>query len=248
MFFWIMSIFSPTLSLRLLNKSPACGAERDRALRWPEDCVLCLAHAGDTLCARCEQTLPWLGIACPGCAMPLASAETCALCARSRPAFDAARACFEYRFPLDRLVHRFKFAGDLAVGRWLGERLAHATRGEHADLLVAAPLSRARLRTRGFNQALELARRVSRASGIALDATALVKVRETDPQPGLGRPERARNLRDAFRCARDVRDLQVAIVDDVLTTGATAHELARVLKASGAARVSVWAVARTPLD
>jgi predicted amidophosphoribosyltransferase len=75
-----------------------------------------------------------------------------------------------------------------------------------------------------------------------------VKVRETDPQPGLGRAERARNLRDAFRCERDLRGLHVALVDDVLTTGATAHELARVLKRAGARQVSVWTVARTLLD
>jgi len=107
------------------------------------------------------------------------------------------------------------------------------------------PLAPARLRERGFNQALELAKTLSRDLGIEYRAAGIVKVRETNPQPGLGRLERARNLRRAFRCDANVDGLHVALVDDVMTTGATAQELARVLKAAGAARVSVWTVART---
>jgi ComF family protein len=208
--------------------------------------VLCLAPAQDALCTDCEADLPWLGFACPVCALALRRDEVCGHCARARPLFDDARAAFEYRFPLDRLVQRFKFAGDLAVGRWLASRMARALEGERPDVLVVPPLAAARLRERGFNQALELAKALSRALAVRCDASAVTKVRATDPQPGLGRKARARNLRDAFRVRGDVRGLHVAIVDDVLTTGATAQELARVLKAAGAARVSVWAAARTP--
>jgi len=230
-----MSIFTARTSLRLpKNSAPA----------WPQDCVLCLAPTAQAVCSDCTRDLPWLGEACPRCALPMDGAATCGACATHLPRFDAARSCFEYRFPLDRLVQRFKFAGDLATGRWLGERLAASLGRESAQLLVVPPLGRARLRERGFNQALELARVVSRALRVPCAARGLARVRETDPQPGLTRRERARNMRGAFRCDAAVEGLHVAVVDDVLTTGATAQEIARVLKAAGAARVSVWTVAR----
>jgi ComF family protein len=209
--------------------------------------VLCVAPTTDAVCAACERDLPWLGPACPRCALPLATAAACGACVTRAPRFDGARACFAYRFPLDRLVQRFKFAGDLATGRWLAQHMAAALGGEDADLIVVPPLGRKRLRERGFNQALELAKIVSRVVAIPYAPRGRVRVRETDPQPGLTRGERARNLRGAFRCDARVEGLHVALVDDVLTTGATAQEIARVLKTAGAARVSVWAVARTLL-
>jgi ComF family protein len=170
----------------------------------------------------------------------------CGRCLRAAPAFDLARAAFEYRFPLDRLVQRLKFAGDLAVGRWLGQQLALAVQGEHADVLVVPPLARSRLRSRGFNQALELARVVGAARNIFVDPWAVGRIRDTTPQPGLGRRERSANLRGAFRAANTCRGAHVAIVDDVMTTGATAEAMAHALKHAGAASVSAWIVARTP--
>jgi ComF family protein len=144
------------------------------------------------------------------------------------------------------LVQRFKFAGDLAAGRWLAERLAERVSGEaRPDLLVAPPLAVPRLRERGFNQALEIAKVVARRVHARCDIDGLVKARETAPQPGLSRRERRANLRDAFRCRRDVDGLHVAVVDDVMTTGATLDAVSSVLKRAGAARVSAWCVART---
>jgi ComF family protein len=175
------------------------------------------------------------------------AAETCGACLARAPAFDAALARFEYRFPADRIVRRFKFAGDLAAGRWLALELAQAAQAaERPDLLVAPPIAATRLRERGFNQALEIAKVVGRHLGIAVELRAVVRLRETAPQPGLGGRERRANLCEAFGCARSLDGRHVAIVDDVMTTGATADAIARVLKAAGAARVSAWAVARTP--
>ena len=171
--------------------------------------------------------------------------EVCGACLRRPPAFDASVAAFEYRFPVDRLVQRFKFAGDLAAGRWLAQRLA-ALVGPQPDLLVVPPLTPARLRARGFNQALEIARVVGEVTGAPVAARALVKTRETAPQPGLGRDARQQNLRGAFHVACALDGSHVALVDDVMTTGATAAEIARVLKRAGARRVDVWVVARTP--
>ncbi|HZZ94807.1 MAG TPA: ComF family protein [Usitatibacter sp.] len=213
---------------------------------WPQDCVLCLAPAGDALCGACAAALPWLDRACTRCAVPLPNGGMCVACVVRAPAFDAARSCFEYRFPLDRLVQRFKFAADLALGRWLAACMARVLCDERADLLLVPPLARSRLRERGFNQALELAKTLSRALDVPCRGEGLVRIRETQPQPGLDRAERARNLRGAFRCEASVAGLHVALVDDVMTTGATAQEIACVLRDRGAARVSVWTVARTP--
>src|SRR5690348_9626605 len=138
-----MSIFSALASLRLPKISSVTAASnpsltqgRQGTSRWSQECVLCLAPAQDALCTDCEADLPWLGFACPVCALALPRDEVCGHCARARPLFDDARAAFEYRFPLDRLVQRFKFAGDLAVGRWLASRMARALEGERPDVLV----------------------------------------------------------------------------------------------------------------
>ena len=213
-----------------------------------QDCALCGAATGDAvICAACESALPRLASYCESCAVPLPRAGICGRCQRRPPAFDRAIAAFEYRFPVDRVVHRFKYSADLALGRWLSLQLAERVGCESPpDLLVAPPLTGVRLRERGFNQALEIAKVVGRRLGVRCDLTGLAKVRETSPQPGLGRARRRANLRRAFRCDLVLEGRSVALVDDVMTTGATADALARVLKAAGAARVSVWAVARTP--
>src|SRR4051812_39245140 len=111
-----MSIFSTPLALQPPKNSAVAAA-------WPQDCTLCVAPATRAVCAACEQDLPWLGPACVRCALPTPGAAVCGACATHPPHYEAAHACFAYRFPLDRLVQRFKFAGDLATGAWLGERL-----------------------------------------------------------------------------------------------------------------------------
>lgn len=144
-------------------------------------------------------------------------------------------------------MQRFKYGADFAVGRWLAHQLARGVAGEaRPDVLVAPPSSRERLRERGFNQAVLLAKTVGERSGVPLATGGLVRTRATAPQPGLGRAERRRNLEGAFACRGDLRGAHVAIVDDVVTTGATADAIAATLKRAGAARVSVWAVARAP--
>ena len=172
----------------------------------------------------------------------------CGRCLGKRhPAVDDSIAVYEYRFPLDRLVQRFKFSADLALGRMLAARLAlQAMQAERPRCLVVPPLSPRRMRGRGFNQALELAKVVGRALGVRCERRAIVRVRETEAQHELDRRRRLANLRGAFACARRFDGEHVAIVDDVVTTGATVETLARALKHAGAGRVSVWAVARTP--
>ena len=219
------------------------------ALRTAEqDCVLCLAGpAGSLVCRACACALPRIQACCIRCALPLPHAAVCGSCLRAAPPFESALAVYEYGFPVDRLLQRFKFSGDLAVGRWLALRLAdRAGQAPRPSFVVPMPLSRERLKMRGFNQAGEIARVVARSIGAPLDLGALERTRDTSAQSGLSRRARRANLRGAFRCPRGLAGKDVALVDDVITTGATANEAARALKRAGAASVHVWAIARTP--
>jgi ComF family protein len=199
------------------------------------------------VCQNCEHFLAPAGARCPRCALPLAREGPCGDCLRLPPAFDDIVTAFDYRFPVDRLVRRFKFSADLAVGAYLGEALAKAAAGgARPDVLLPSPASPARLRERGFDAALLLARRVRSRLDLRLDAQALVKVRHTPAQAGLSRAQRQDNLRDAFAVRGPFTGMHVAVVDDVMTTGVTLSSLAVLLRRAGARRVSGWVVARTP--
>jgi ComF family protein len=222
---------------------------------YPPTCVLCGGPGANDrdLCAGCAADLPRNANPCPRCAEPLppgAPAGTlCARCLRNPPAFDRCRAPYLYAPPADWLIGRLKFHAHLAHGRLLGALLADhlADRGgSRPDLIVPMPLHRSRLRERGFNQAVELARPLARRLAVPLAADLVQRVRPGRPQSGLEKSRRHANVRGAFALRRPLEAWHVAVVDDVLTTGATAAELAGVLKAAGAERVEVWVVARTP--
>ena len=232
-------------SLQLLKKRAA------EALRGAAtDCLLCgAAEAASLVCGACERRLERIASACTVCALPLPEPGTCGACLERPPTFGNATAVFAYRFPLDRLVQRFKYAGDLALGRWLGAALADrvaAATVPRPDVLVVPPLGKGRLRERGFNQALELARPVAARLALPVSRDGVVRLHEAAVQAALPRAARWANLRGAFRCEADFHGLDVAIVDDVLTTGATAEAMARALADAGARHVRIWAVARTP--
>lgn len=212
----------------------------------PQRCVLCDAPASvGRFCTGCESDLPLLPCPhCAVCAAPLASGMVCGACLRAPPAFERVSAVFAYDFPVDALIHAFKYGRRLQLARVLGHALA-ACGVPDADWLVPMPLAPRRLYERGFNQALEIARFVSRRHGIPIAASVCRKVVETPPQASLPWKERARNIRRSFACDADLRGLRIAVIDDVLTTGATLNELARVLRKAGAVSVAGWVVART---
>jgi ComF family protein len=217
----------------------------------PPRCLLCGGRGdGRDLCAACASDCLPNTPCCPRCALPLeTAAPLCGRCLKRAPPFAAAWAPFRYGHPLDLLETRFKFGRDLAAGRVLAELMierAHHDAPARPDLLLPIPLHPARLRERGYNQALELARPLARALSIPLGHDRLVRTRATPPQTGLDAAARRRNLRDAFALAPGPLPAHVALLDDVMTTGATLREAARTLRRAGVARVDVWALARAP--
>lgn len=221
--------------------------------RWlPSRCLVCAeaGQPGRDLCRACEAALPWNRSACPGCGLPVpAPAALCGACLQRAPAFDAVRASFVYAEPLDRLLPRFKFHHDLAAGGLLSGLMAQALHrdppADWPDALVPVPLHRARLRRRGYDQALELARPLARSCGLPLRCDLLQRVHATQAQSELDAAARRRNLRRAFD-VRGVVPAHVALVDDVMTTGATLEAAARRLRQAGARRVDAWVCARVP--
>jgi len=213
---------------------------------WPQMCQLCGADCeSGMLCEPCTEDLPWLpSRRCVVCASPLTSGTVCGACLDRPPRFDRVEAVFAYRFPVDGLIRACKYGGRLALAGLLGEQLARSVTRD-VDAIVPMPLAPGRLAERGFNQAVEIAHTVADRTGIPLLRNACRKVLDTAPQAALPWIERARNIRRAFVCDADLRGKRIAVVDDVLTTGATMNELARVLRRAGAIEVTGWVVART---
>jgi ComF family protein len=213
----------------------------------PPSCLLCgnAAHRDIDLCATCVSGLGHNAPACLRCALPLGAWGICGRCTRRPPAFDRARAACVYDARARVLMPGLKYAGQLAVARTAARVMLDRLELDHTDALVPVPLHPHRLATRGYNQALELARPLSRATGFRLRPELLIRAADTPAQTGLTRRERVRNLRAAFRC-ETAPPPRVALIDDVMTTGATLDECARTLKRAGADYVEVWVFARAP--
>lgn len=213
----------------------------------PQDCHVCGLASGDRLiCAACEAGLPHLaGPLCPVCALPVPENAICGACQASPPNFDATTAAFRYAFPVEHVVQELKYRHRLPLAGWLADALASRIPSGRVDWLMPLPLSAQRMKERGFNQAQEIARPLARQLGLPLVSDACVRVRDCAPQANLPWKARQANIRHAFECRIDLTGRTVAVVDDVMTTGATLNEFARVLKQHGAARVENWVAART---
>ncbi len=211
-----------------------------------QDCLLCgAASKSSLLCPRCADDLPRLQQPnCPRCALPTPNGEICGRCLAESPHYDGTVALYRYDFPVDRLIQAFKYSHRLALGAYFGQQLAALLNDIQADTIIPLPLHRERLRERGFNQALELARPVGAASGIAIDTRSCVRTRNTPAQAELPWKERSKNIRGAFHCSSDLSGKQVVLIDDVMTTGASLNECARTLKLHGAIDVRLLVVAR----
>lgn len=226
-------------------------------LKSKQSCLLC-DEASDLpypVCVPCESELPWLGDQCDICALPVPDAGIrCAACLTRHPSFAQVIAPWRYAFPVDSLITRFKHQAKWPMGRLLAELFVQHLQHRfdeglpRPDALLPVPLAPKRLRERGYNQAEMLARWIGKPLKVPIAERQLLRIKETPPQQGLDARERKRNLNNAF-ALRDPARLQgkhLALVDDVLTTGATTENLARLLLRAGAQRVDVYCLARTP--
>lgn len=218
--------------------------------RWalPQRCLFCgdSSHT-DGLCAACRVDLPGREAArCPICANLSPERLPCGECLAQAPAFAHVTVAASYLFPIDAAIQKLKYGGDLAVAAVLAGLLAESVRREPApDLVLPLPMARLRLRERGFNQAAELAAALSMQLRLRLASNLCQRTRHTPPQAALPWSERRGNIHGAFDCREDLAGARIAVVDDVLTTGTTLNEVARVLLRAGASEVVGWVVART---
>lgn len=245
------------MALTLLRSLRHIGKHLLTAL--PCSCALCGMEGEEVLCGGCrKQFFGKLRHRCRQCAIPLHEPSSgmplCGTCLRHPPAFDATVAAADYAPPIDHLVLGLKFGNQLALAPLFAALLFRAAQeGPASDfptVLTAVPLGPARLRERGFNQALEIAKPLARAMSISLDAKLSSRIRETQPQSMLHPDERHGNIRLAFavpaKAAARIKGAHIGIVDDVMTTGETLNELAAVFKRFGASRVTALVFARTP--
>ena len=205
-----------------------------------------MSHDG-LWCAACDRALPYLEAAhCPSCALPTLRSEVCGQCLKHPPLFTRTTAVFGYAFPLDKLIQAMKYGEQLALAHAFAEKLARRIdRTDLPDCIIPMPLYPAKLRKRGFNQSQLLAAGVARRLGLELLPHACRRVRDTPSQSALPWKERKKNVRNAFCCDADLTGRRVALVDDVLTTGASLSALAEAVQKRGAVEISAWVVART---
>lgn len=219
-------------------------------------CLLCDDGTSSQarICSACAFDLPWNSYRCRVCAIPLntqSSSIMCGACLKQQPSFELTLCCFNYDFPIRQLLHRFKFLGQRFYLRPLVQCLAEEVKRHYQDqpapqLLVPAPMDCAKRKTRPYNHAELLARALGKTLNLPVDCRLLVKHRNTASQTSLSKAQRLRNLEQAFSLSKAVDSSHVAIIDDVMTTGATAECLAKTLHQAGVEKVDIWCIARTP--
>ncbi len=217
-------------------------------------CVLCGAITRDItrLCQGCSQDLPANAPACPGCARPMPFIASCPACLNNRRRYiHSSFALYLYQYPINLLIQDMKFNGKLSMARNFGHLMANELITNAIQLpecIVPVPLHPARLAQRGYNPAIEIARPLARALNITLEKQLCRRIKPTRTQTLLTARERRLNMQNAFIVARKLKHKHIAIIDDVMTTGATTAELAKTLISAGATRIDVWACARALLD
>ncbi|MBK5411109.1 ComF family protein [Pseudomonas sp. TH34] len=227
-------------------------------LKSNQICLICdeRSETAHSICNTCETELPWLMDQCEVCALPLPiSGLVCGQCLKRPPAFKQVVAPWIYSFPIDSLISRFKHQARWPLGHLLAHLLGQFLQHRYddaeltrPDCLLPVPLARKRLRERGYNQSAMLARWLSKDLNIPYDEHLLLRPHETVAQQDLDARTRQRNLLQAFALAdgAQVNGRHLALIDDVLTTGATANSLASLLTDAGARQVDVYCLARTP--
>jgi ComF family protein len=218
---------------------------------FKQKCLLCDANI-DSLhsnthaaCRACLNDLPWhQKNACPQCGLN-SGGQLCGNCISSPPDFDATISVFLYDFPIDAMMQRYKYGNMLSLCVFFGQMLSEKVAIDSVDLIIPMPMHPRRLKERGFNQALEIAKILTRNNKEKLDYRSTVRQKLTPPQASLPLKARVKNIKGAFSVNSNLAGKRIAIVDDVMTTGASLNELARTLKKAGARHVECWVIART---
>lgn len=220
----------------------------------PYTCLLCQSKAKDyDLCAHCLQSFPRIENPCLQCGFPLSfNHSVCGRCQSEPPDYDRTMALFSYQDPLPSLISQFKFHQKLFYGALFGFLFAQAlqknVQEDLPEVLIPVPLHSSRLSERGYNQALELAGPISRLTKIPLESQILIRTRATAQQATLIQENRQKNVKKAFEVRKKLSYSHVGLVDDVMTTGHTLNECARVLKLAGVQKVTLLVIARTCLS
>ena len=221
-----------------------------QTFRLPAICSLCNQYHRSTLaiCEPCYELLTRLNSACRHCAMPLPDAifPVCGQCLRKKPAIDDVFTAYRFEEPLRTLLHEFKYHQGFYLRTFMAQLMLDALScaAYKTECLIPIPMHRLRIQQRGFNHAAELTKYLGRRLKIPFDLSACQKIRHTEPQAGLSSKQRRKNIRKAFSASPQPYQ-HVTLIDDLLTTGSTANELAQTLKNNGVARVDLWCCART---
>lgn len=213
----------------------SCGQNTDRAI---------------AICHECEQQLPFNASSCRQCSSPLQQTHTalCGHCQKNNPAFHSSHIPFRYESTIQQWIKNFKFNNDLIKGKVLSDLFCETLSDNKPllpEVLIPVPLHPSRIRQRGYNQALFLARTISKKTGIPVDHSIIRKIKKTPPQHKLDQQTRLTNIRNAFSLAGQCNYQHIAIIDDVVTTTATVNEVSRLLTEQGVEKIQVWAIARS---
>lgn len=250
------------LNIRLkfnhIIQAPMLRSLFNKALAQP--CLLCANHQGGKfgVCNGCIQQLPWFTAPqCKVCGL-VSQHGICGACLSAPPSIDQTQAVFTYDYPLNHLLQQFKYQEALSISRLfahvLQQKIAqnrtstavvNGINQPNIDLIIPMPMHPQRLKTRGFNQAHEIAKPMAKALQLPLNPHVCQRVKLTPPQASLPLKDRVTNIHGAFECKKNLEGLNIAIIDDVMTTGASLNELAKTLKKAGAARIECWVIART---
>ena len=224
------------------------------SILYPSICLHCgdQGEADFELCARCKHTLPWIRYACLQCGLPLTThnASSCGACSNRTLYFEKTITPFLYDDFIKEAIHQFKFNSKLHYGKLLANLFTEYIQQRKIqlpDVLVPVPLYKKRIRERGFNQALEIARIVNKSMGVDIRYRDIKRIRDTKTQMELPAKQRQSNVKNAFEIINSkysFKNMRVAVLDDVMTTGNTVNEVAKCLKTAGAKQIDAWCIAR----
>ncbi len=214
---------------------------------FSQTCYLCGNSSTEAICNPCKKYLPYQTNTCLSCAKLLDEVGICPECKQNPPPYTHTQAIFSYTYPIDKLIKLAKFQQNLTILKLLANLMAQDLIMEpRPNVLIPVPLHSKRLRQRGYNQSLELAKIISKQSGIPVNTRACKRIKNTRPQTSLlNAQQREENLAKAFKIKKRLASWQhIVLIDDVMTTGTTVKQLALAFKAAGIARIDVWCCAR----